>query len=410
MSSGPLNGATVAAATWPAAAVAGRLLEGLGAARADNSAENHLSTTAVTLGGSRVQASPSLPADDWAATGVASLTGRPDGESVAPAGAPATVARGLALAIAAGGGPALDGPALLGMRVGALPLSRGGDRSANGSAQLLRAADGWIALNLPRRSDREMIPALLERPVGGDVWPALRTWVATRAAEEVVDRGALLGLPVSRVGESRRPEWPWRLTPVETTAAATGTGASSVRVVNLGALWAAPLSAQILHRNGWAVTDVSTRGRPEAPVPGMASVLHAGHDQLVLDLGNDHERGRLRGLLEQADVVIEASRPRALRQLGLDAETVMDGGRRQTWLRITGYGPNQERAALGDDAAAAGGLVAWDEAGPMFAGDAIADPLTGLTAALVAIACHRDDRSWIADLPLARVAAWAAAA
>ena len=57
------------------------------------------------------------------------------------------------------------------------------------------------------------------------------------------------------------------------------------------------------------------------------------------------------------------------------------------WLSITGYGrddPDPGRVAFGDDAAAAGGLVAYEPAGdgaPCFVGDAIADPLTGATAA-----------------------------
>jgi crotonobetainyl-CoA:carnitine CoA-transferase CaiB-like acyl-CoA transferase len=37
--------------------------------------------------------------------------------------------------------------------------------------------------------------------------------------------------------------------------------------------------------------------------------------------------------------------------------------------------------AFGDDAAVAGGLVEYDSDGPVFVGDAIADPLTGLHAA-----------------------------
>ena len=56
----------------------------------------------------------------------------------------------------------------------------------------------------------------------------------------------------------------------------------------------------------------------------------------------------------------------------------------RVWLRITGYGTeagSAERVAFGDDAAVAGGLVGYDGAGPVFVGDAIADPLTGLEAA-----------------------------
>jgi crotonobetainyl-CoA:carnitine CoA-transferase CaiB-like acyl-CoA transferase len=49
-------------------------------------------------------------------------------------------------------------------------------------------------------------------------------------------------------------------------------------------------------------------------------------------------------------------------------------------LRINGH--DAPRPAFGDDAAVAGGLVGAAVDGPVFCGDAIADPLTGLDAAL----------------------------
>ena len=51
---------------------------------------------------------------------------------------------------------------------------------------------------------------------------------------------------------------------------------------------------------------------------------------------------------------------------------------------VTGYGTepgSADRVAFGDDAAAAGGLVVWDERGPCFCADAVADPVTGLATA-----------------------------
>ncbi len=54
-------------------------------------------------------------------------------------------------------------------------------------------------------------------------------------------------------------------------------------------------------------------------------------------------------------------------------------------MSVTGYGraePGRHWAAFGDDAAVAGGLVAWeDDANPVFCGDALADPVTALSAA-----------------------------
>src|SRR3546814_2759005 len=86
----------------------------------------------------------------------------------------------------------------------------------------------------------------------------------------------------------------------------------------------------------------------------------------------------------------DLSRPRALRQMGIDAETLLHEQPQLTWLALNGYGrgePQEQWIAYGDDAGVAGGLTelqrrASGEA--VFIGDAIADPLTGLHAAVAA--------------------------
>ena len=87
--------------------------------------------------------------------------------------------------------------------------------------------------------------------------------------------------------------------------------------------------------------------------------------------------------------MIESSRPRALRRLGLHADEWLAAGPGRIWLSITGYGREdpRQRVAFGDDAAVAGGLVATGTDGsPAFCADAIADPLTGMLAAAAALA------------------------
>jgi crotonobetainyl-CoA:carnitine CoA-transferase CaiB-like acyl-CoA transferase len=113
----------------------------------------------------------------------------------------------------------------------------------------------------------------------------------------------------------------------------------------------------------------------------------------------------LADLLHRADVVVVAARARALAPLGLTPERFTP----KVWLSITGYGRSVDRVAFGDDAAVAGGLVAWGADGPVFVADAVADPLTGVAAAVAVDRALRSEGRWVVDAALAGVAAWVAA-
>ena len=63
------------------------------------------------------------------------------------------------------------------------------------------------------------------------------------------------------------------------------------------------------------------------------------------------------------------------------------------------------RVAFGDDAAVAGGLVAGPTDRPLFCGDAIADPLTGMLGALAVLECLRQGSGCVLDVAMAGVAA-----
>jgi crotonobetainyl-CoA:carnitine CoA-transferase CaiB-like acyl-CoA transferase len=185
-------------------------------------------------------------------------------------------------------------------------------------------------------------------------------------------------------------------------------------VVDLSSMWAGPVCAHLLGRAGARVIKVESATRPDgarAGVPAFFAWLHAGHESVSLALDTAGGRAALARLVERADVVIEASRPRALRQLGIDAERVVAAHPGRTWVSITGYGRSDgplERAAFGDDAAVAGGLVAYDDAGaPVFAADAVADPLTGLHAALGALVAIEAGGGVIVDVAMRDVAAHA---
>lgn len=307
------------------------------------------------------------------------------------------------------------GLGVLASRAGALGLRpAAGLSSCGGATRLVRAHDGWIAVSLARPEDRETVPAWLElaAPSAGGAWDAIAAGVGDRPTAELVERAALLGIPCSRVGEVTDA----RAVLVDALGAAPSRLLSDMTVVNLGSLWAAPLAGDLLARLGARVVKVESTTRPDGAraTPDLYAALNHRSQSVALPFATAEGRAQLAALLERADVVIEASRPRALRQMGIDASMLAATGP-QIWLSITAHGrtePHAGRVGFGDDAAAAGGLVGWadcpDGREPRFLADAVADPLAGLTAA--ATVCHLATTGgrWLVDVALARVAASAA--
>jgi hypothetical protein len=278
-------------------------------------------------------------------------------------------------------GVEVDVAELLAGRVCLLGLSPQGRISAGGATRLMRSGDGWCALTLSRQDDVDAVPALIESDaVGDDPWPAVQHWVARTASADVTARARLLGLPVAALGETRAA--PPRITTLG--AAAKPRKPSGLLVADLSSMWAGPLCGQLLARADATVVKVETAGRPDGTRSGPSAFfdwMNSGKLSYAVDLD---EPSDLRRLLEAADVVIESSRPAALEYRGLGPTDIAPREGR-VWLRITGHGSVGERAgwvAFGDDAAVSGGLVGGTERDPAFCGDAIADPLTGLHAAL----------------------------
>jgi CoA-transferase family III len=332
---------------------------------------------------------------------IEALTGWPDGPPLPPP--PSLLPRvRAAVAMLAGltatfGRPVtVDPVALLTGRAARLGLGRRGRTSAGGRCRLLPAGDGgWVAISLARPTDVEAVPALVGGPVGEDPWAALVEFAAGQPAAEVAGRAQLVGVAAAVLGEAA-PR-PFRITPVGPPRPEPA-AAGDLTVVDLSALWAGPLCAGLLAEAGCRVVKVATPARPD---PAAA---------VTLDPATPAGLGRLRRLLATADVVIEASRPRALEQLGIVAAEVVASRPGVTWVGITGYGRRSNRIAFGDDAAVAGGLVALDRDGlPVFCADAIADPLTGLHAALAAAISLAAGGGHLVDVAMAGVAAWVAA-
>ena len=164
---------------------------------------------------------------------------------------------------------------------------------------------------------------------------------------------------------------------------APGRGVAGLVVADLSSMWAGPLCGQLLARAGATVVKVESPQRPDGTRQGNRAFFDwINADKLSYCVDFDTHAAELRGLLDVADIVIEGSRPAALarRRLGPDDIEPRPG---RIWLRINGYDHpyDNPRPAFGDDAAVAGGLVGTSTAGPVFCGDAIADPLSGLEAA-----------------------------
>ena len=331
----------------------------------------------------------------WTASGVAGLAGRADGPALAPpAGTIAAITE-----LAAGAGVP-DPLALLGERAALAGLGRQGAVSCGGAARLVPTADGWLAVNLARPGDAELVAAWLGREPVGDRWDAIEAAVGARDVADWVARAAPLGLPVSAVGEMA----PGAEAVVRRRLAERAPLDRPPLVVDLSALWAGPLCSHLLGRHGARVVKVESTRRPDggrADASGFFDRLNHGKASVALDLPDP----ALPALLAAADVVIEGSRPRALRQWGIEPDALLAGpDGPQVWVALTGHGP-VDRVGFGDDAACAGGLVVNDDAGACFLADAVADPLAGIAAATAVREALAAGGTWHLDVALARVAA-----
>ena len=342
----------------------------------------------------------------WAASGVMALTGRPD-EPLGPPAGLVEIAERLGDRFGE-----LETLALLGERAALMGLWRRGATSCGGSCRMLPCADGFMAVSLPRAEDMELVPAWLELDAAPASVPATWSAVARRLRDRdprpLLERAVLLGLPVARVGEVQARSGVMRVALGDAPARTDVTG---LLVADLSALWAGPLCGELLARAGAAVVKVESTQRPDGARRGPPAFfdLMNGHKRSVaLDLKSPAGIRTLQGLVRRADVVIEASRPRALAQLGIDGPTVVRAGGPQVWVSITGFGrlgDAANRVAFGDDAAAAGGLVVWSGADPLFCADAVADPLTGLTAADACLQALETGGRWLLDVSMSGVSA-----
>ncbi|MGK8506087.1 CoA transferase [Nocardia asiatica] len=350
----------------------------------------------------------------WARSGAMALTGRPDGPPLAAPGRPAlAVEEAIARVVAAaaqrtGEPPDLPDARLLAERAAVAGFTRNAPWSCGGAYRAVRAQDGFVGLSLARPDDIALVPALVEATASGDPWAMFENWARAVTVREADERIALLGLPggaLPHAGPDHQRD------PVVHTIGGRRTRVGDhPRIIDFSALWAGPLCGHLLTRTGAEVIKVESIARPDGARRGPAEFydsLHSGQRSVALDFADAADRALLTRLVTSADLVVEASRPRALRRLGLDAEALVDAG--VSWLSITARGRQSDRVGFGDDIAAGAGLSAIDDGVPVPCGDAIADPLTGVMAAAEAAEALLDSRARLIDISMHDVAAAAAA-
>lgn len=293
------------------------------------------------------------------------------------------------------------GSHLLAERAACTGLHRSGAQSQNGHCRLLPSLDGKVGFNLARAEDWELLPALFET---GDVedWTEVEQRVRSVSTSALVARGRMLGLAVVDAESLPVVPCPW-MDIVHRNGKAVKpdlTGRRSrPRVIDLSSLWAGPLCSNLWQAAGADVIKVESTRRPDGARYGSQTffaLLNGGKRSVSLDLHESSGQRELLDLMGQADIVLEGSRPRALRQMGIVAEALIDTCPHLTWVSISGYGrgePRENWIAYGDDAGIAAGLskILHQATGEwLICGDAVADPLTGMHAALAGWA------SWLA--------------
>ena len=286
---------------------------------------------------------------------------------------------------------AVDGATLLGERAMLGGFRIPGRVSAGGGCRIFDTRTGGVALNLARPDDWTLLPALFETDADYCDVTAVAASMVLQDGDDLVARGRVLGLAIAAANGT--PDVTPGCTVMMRAAASSPPGRQAPRVLDLSALWAGPLAAHLLWLAGANVTKVESRTRPDAMRrgdPAFFALLNQGKASIALDFTIPADRDAVLALIARSDIVIEAARPRALEHLDIRANDLVRGQPGLTWITITAHGAQGDAAnwvGFGDDCAMAAGLGAalHDVTGRVgFVGDAIADPLTGIRAALVA--------------------------
>ena len=276
-------------------------------------------------------------------------------------------------------------------------LAEAGPWSPNRHCRLVRASDAWIAVSLARKDDIELLPAWLGTPLDATPWETVISAAAKRTAKDLVSAAIELHLPVTRLGEAEA------LDPPKLDQGRKGNDI----ILDISALWAGPYCGGLLAEAGHRVVKIESPDRPDPTVrhmPRLDARLNGRKERKSMTFGGP----QLLSMADKAGVIITSARPHALVRMGLNEKQVFARNPGLLWIAITAHGWRGDaamRVGFGDDCAAAGGLLRWDDGTPQFIGDALADPLTGMLAATLALEAMDSGKTGLIDISLARTAA-----
>ena len=285
-------------------------------------------------------------------------------------------------------------------RDAALGLKPPGIWSPNRHCRLVEAQDGWLAVSLARDDDLRSVPAWTGCALDDEPWQAVRAYAAQTTCAAALEDAQLLHLPVARCSEAKLPQQ-------DGLSASVGRRDKVLKAIDLSALWAGPLCGALLAAAGVDVTRIQCPTRPD-PTQNAAPILHHWLNGQKRSLSMALDDPQLLGAIADADILITSGRPHALARHGVTEEALLALNPALIWVAITahgGHGDAAMRTGFGDDCAAAGGLISWEKGMPQFIGDALADPLTGLEAALSVAHAVESGHAGVIDIALSQTAA-----
>ena len=191
---------------------------------------------------------------------------------------------------------------------------------------------------------------------------------------------------------------------------------AGLRVIDMSTVLAGPNCARYLADFGADVVKVERPGGDSLrdmawrdPRDGRGlwwKLVNRGKRTVVLDVKVDADREVLLGLVEEADVLVENSRPGTLERLGLGPDVLHARRPSLVVTRVSGFGqtgPYAQRPGFATIAEAMSGLAALNgepDGAPLLPPIALTDEVTGLAAAFATMVALHGGGAQVVDVNL----------